>query len=644
MQGGDIGNAITVSTPKTSTVIYATGGSPGDINSDILAFADMVNIHVIAGSGSGGSLLANIIAGLDPLYETKASEVALELPAGGGGSILESGVGTSFIQTDNNIGDGPVDPGHAAGTYVDVVSAAGSMTWDHVWAGLENDGVTWGGNIDSDFIAGVPMGVTAPVSLNFDNATMQDLQDANDSITITNALRAGGVAGTPFGVLSNLNGILEAAGSINIGALDIYGNAVGNDGVAGRHIAAAGMGYKDAIIDAQNILSIGGGTVTGVLSGTFSAGLFVPANQAGPSPLNPNDLGPLKAGTVLTTGEVDIGTAGTPLTVGQWNQTATGNGIAGITLADLLNGSTLLPGQNTLTAESGTDAAYAPAFSIGATCNINMNIVVQGLPSLGNVNPDPATGNATNVSIASFGGIGNGDGAAGSLGNSYATVILTDMGLFNFVMSNIDAIIAFNTGGVVNAGGVMISGGLANPSAPSTLIPLQAGGIVTETTASGPVILGTDNNLNITAKGYGVGGLGVEFDTAGYDYFNQMNGGTFFASPADLLGSWGLGNLGGSLIASCNNFDSVTGGLPGDNLSFSFYGAGENVTGNLLAANNIASLSSPDDLTLIDAPDAFPGSPVASDDFYAMAGLSGLAALSPTTAPPCSPAGTTPAS
>ncbi|MFI5378402.1 MAG: hypothetical protein ACHRHE_03775 [Tepidisphaerales bacterium] len=545
-----------------SVLVYATGGSAGDITSNILADADIQDIHIIAGSGSGGSLKANVVAGLDPLY----------LPGVGGG--IKESLSFNEILADNDIGSGNTN----------VVSSAGSMKWTTVSAGNESDKVAFGGNVNSDFLAGVRVGDTTPLQVNINDSTLPVFQNQGDSITIT-TLQAGwtqdGVnqdGNATNDLNSNLNGTLVAAGNITVTNLQIDGNATGNDGVAGGHIAAAGMGFKAASTfgAGANTLTIGTGSkITGDLNGTFSAGMFVPANTAANSPINPADAGPMAAGTVLTLGNVSI--AG--LTVGRWVQGATGNNDGnGVTLGELLSG-----------AETGADTSFAPVFSIGATENIAATINVIGRPIIppvivSSVESNQATatggiasdGDATNVSIAAFGNVGG-------------AITASNKAQFNFVMSNIDAVIARNSSN-------------ANPTTPSNaslFLPLNSG-------------QAGNNSLNITAKGFGTGGLDIEFDTAGYDYFNQVATGSF-------LGSFGLGSLSGTLNAQ----DATpSNGLSVGVLSFAFVGAGQDVSGNLIASGNIVTrLSS----ATTDGSALFPN----SQDADAVAGLSASNVFNP---------------
>ena len=616
--GGEIGDAG----ESEYVLVYATGGSPGDITSNILASADINGINVIAGSGTGGSLLANIIAGLDPLYEPNGF-------GGGGGGIIGS---NNEILANNDIGNGPVDPGHSAGTYTNVVSSAGSQTWEYVESGLENDGVFFGGGMNSNFVAGVPIvpvgsdPANSPVRTHFNDAKMPIMQDADDSISIYDfyaEVNSTSPIVPPFGIgatNSNLNGMLEAAGSITIVNMYIAGNAIGNDGVAGRHVAAAGMGYKDASFADPNQLNIGTGDGYGFnissevisgsacivydLLGTFSSGMFVPANSgatvgtgvgaftvATNSPLNPADLGPMVAGTVLTLGSVDI----YDMTVGRWVQTATGTtGLGvGITLANLLS-----------KADAGTNQAYSPDFSIGATLDIKADIYAEGRPSQSNVSPDPDDGDIAAASVAAFGSI---------CGSAYAN----DAANFTFVMSNIGSVSALNS----------THEDPTTPSSPSFFLPLNS---------DDPD--DSDNDLSITAYGYGIpggtqlpgglglaGGVSVEFYTAGYDYFYDLNGGTF-------LKSFSMGSVTGYLIAESNSFDA--GGLSADNVTFAFYGAGQDVTSDagIGAANNIEALTNATQLAtddgIIGAGAQF--STLSADKFYMIAGLSALGGTSPT--------------
>ena len=566
VNGVYVGGNIASTAQNPGLGIYATGASAGNITSDIIAAAGMVDIQITAGSGSGGSLLANVIAGAD----------------GQGG--VSANLSSSFIDADNDIGQGNLH----------IVSSADSQTWARIRAGLQIDGVAFGGNINSDFLAGTvagrPMGIDSNGNVvggnvNSSNLPIFDVDD--DGIFIT-LMQAGWVDGADEdGIVSNdmnshLNGTLVAAGDITIGNLQIDGNAIGNDGVPGGHIAAAGMGSKHT----TNDLNISSGYVVVDVLGTFSAGMFVPFDNSGNNPLNANDRGPLQVGTVLSAGSANI-----TLEMGRWMQSATGvNGADGINLAELVAGT-----------ESGANTSFAPTFSIGATNNVTANINVVGRPYAapqtgpGNVSPDPADGDAMDVSIAAF-------------GNVSGNIVVEDTGDFNFGMSNIDAVTA-------------IGGGGADPSSPSTGLGLNDG-------TSG------DLNVNITSNGSGQGGLRVDYFLAGFDYFTRINtGGSLPAAsnaPAgsvatapktpDFWASFGRGNLNGNLSAL--DADPTNGYEVGD-LLFALVGAGNNLNGSLYADDDIIALNGGPTL------DGTPGLVPQNQDGDIIAGLSANLSISP---------------
>ncbi len=521
----------------------------GDINAPITAADDIVDILIQAGTGLGGSLLANVVAGLS-----------------GSGGIY----GTNNIVADNNVGT----PG-----FTTVISAAEDVNFNSIMAGqmpLIHVVGTPFGNINSNIVAGTqPVGATLPlpVTTHFNDATMPILSNTDSSIWI-GTLQAG-LGGTAN--VYNLNGTIEAAGSIDIEGLVIDGNAIGNDGQAGGHVASAGVGYLSATFSNPNLLEIDGGTVTGTLSGKLSAGMFVPFNDAGPSPLNRNDLGQLQAGTVLTLGAVNV-----DLTVGRWVDTP-------IALTDVLSG-----------AVSSANAHYIPQFSVGATHNVYLDIYAQGQPFAapqtgpGSVTPNPADGDIVGVSIAAFGALEGYVGAADS-----ASVTMA--------MSNIDAVTALDT---------QQNG---NPSNPSTNLPLNDGVSNVNVGLSG---IGINNDLSITAYGADVGGLNLGFYTAGLDIFTEMNTGgvpTAAIKPATSLAtapfngdtywtSWGMGSIiasqessGGGDFASpfvmgggpsLQAFDAdPTDGLEAGKLTFAMIAAGQDNYAQVLASDDITAVT-----------------------------------------------------
>lgn len=526
---GNIGDGLF---PNRALGITATGASPGNIYADILAAGNMVNIVVTAGSGTGGSILGNIVAGTD-----------------GSGSIVSTNINSSTLSSrllaDENIGNA---------NHTNFVSAADNIGFYLVESGRQtHDGPT-GGDINSDFLAGTVGGL--PVQANINSSTLPIFDfGSNDSITVTNLLAGWNVDTNGDDLAtndldSNLNGTFVAAGSISLLYVGIDGNATGNDGVPGGHIAAAGMGNKESLNTLEFGTTFSSG-ISGILNGTLSAGMFVPNDQAGPNPINPADVGALQAGTVLSLGEVIVGNNADGLHVGAWDQSATGsNGADGITLHELLD-----------EAELGANASYAPNFSIGATHNIDLHLRVAGLPSAGNTagtvhlphNVDPGTGDATDVSIAAFGSV-NGH------------LVVADTADINFVLSNIDAVTAINA----NSG---------NPSAPGTALPLNAGG-------SGSLNgIGTVNNLNITSNGAADGGLDVEYFLAGLDPFVLL-GSSSLTVVGGFWSAFGLGSIDTNLTASDAH---PSDGLEAGNLSFALIAAGQNVNGNLYADNDIIS-------------------------------------------------------
>ena len=559
----------------------------GDITSPITATDDFFNVRIQAGTGLGGSLLANVIAGL----------------SGMGGFY-----GSNYIQADNNVGT----PG-----FTTVISAADDVNFVSIMAGqmplIHIVGIPFG-NINSNIVAGTqPIGaaIPLPVSVHFNDATMPILSNEDDSIDI--GLLQAGLGGTAN--VYNLNGTIEAAGSIDIEDLVIDGNAIGNDGQPGGHLAAAGVGYLSATFSNPNLLEIDGGRVTGTLSGKLSAGMFVPFNDAGPSPLNRNDLGQLQAGTVLTLGAVNV-----DLTVGRWVDAAP------ITLAGVLSG-----------AVSSANASYIPQFTVGATHNVYLDIFAQGQPFAapqtgpGSVTPNPADGDIVGVSIAAFGALEGYVGAADS-----ASVTMA--------MSNIDAVTAMNT---------QQNG---NPSNPSTNLPLNDGVSNFNVGLSG---IGIDNSLSITAEGHDVGGLNLGFYTAGLDIFTEMKTGgavpTAAIKPATSLAtapfngdtfwtSWGMGSIvsfqeessGGGDFAitqpvmvggpSLQAFDAdPTDGLEAGKITFAMIAAGQDNYAQVLASDDIIAVT---DSTTTDGTAGFSTQTGLNADIAA--GLSANSNLDPT--------------
>jgi len=556
---GSSGNISGVYQSDNQIDIIATGASAGDITSDIVATGDMVNFLIKAGSGSGGSILANIVAGRQTAAEEAAGTV-------GTGAMVTAG-GTNAIIADQDIGE----------LGVNVISAADGIELTYLLSGQQTvqdlnaspaDPID-GGNINSDVIAGVPVSALGPVESNIVDSTIPIMRNANASIFI-GQMGAGTVDGpdqdgnTMNDENSDLNGILTAAGSILIEVMAIDGDVVGNDGVAGRHVIAAGMGWLGSgtpfAAGSSNhaVVEISSAQITDNLAGTISAGMFVPFLNVNNSPINANDLAPLQAGTVLTLGEVFISS----MSVGTWDQSATGsNGSNGITLAEMLAGT-----------ETGANQAFAPTWSIGATHNITANISVVGRPWVapqtgpGSISPNPADADGTAISIAAFGGV---------TGN----IRFEDSGDFTFVMSNIDAVTAIDTN----------ESQPGNPSNPSTNLWLNAG--------QAGAAIGADNTLNITAAGFGTGGLDVDFFTAGFDYFVRLNTGgvptaadapagstTTTPLQASFWTSFGFGNIDATLRAQDAD---PTDGLEAGDLSFALIAAGQNISGDFVATDDI---------------------------------------------------------
>jgi hypothetical protein len=546
--------------------ISATGASAGDITANVLADGNLNNIFVDAGIGTGGSINANIIGGTD----------------GTGGFT-----GTNTLNADQNIG---------LADNSNVVSAADDIVFGTVAAGLQTSvdpltpaDVVDGGNVNVDFSAGIPVGQTVPVgapgsafTTGIADANLPTFQSDDDTITIT-TLDAGNVAyatdldASALDELdSNLNGTLAAASSITVTTTHIDGNAVGNNGTAGGHVAAAGLGWLGsgtpfaAGTANHAILTLGtggGSTIVGDLTGTVSGGLFVPFNNTNNSPLNANDLASLQSGTVLTLGEVVLGAPGT-LSVGRWLQDGTGvnGGEAGISLTELREGT-----------ESGANVAFAPTTSVGSTHNASVNVAVVGRPFAapqtgpGTVTPNPADGDGTNISILSFGSV-------------TGTSTFADSASFNFIISNADAITAIDTAGN------------GNPSSPST------NGRFNSSTASGAI--GTDITLNVTASGNGAGGLTIGGLLAGYDYFSIQAGGPATNAPAGSTATTGVSGTGsannalrafgvGSITPSGTGYHANDGdptdGLEAGDFTFGLIGAGNSISGTFAAQDDLTA-------------------------------------------------------
>ena len=223
--------------------IVATGASAGDITSNIRATGDIVNILIRAGGGTGGSLLANVVAGV----QTAAEAAAIPQLVGHGsikvlaamvnpgpiaapiadGSFIPAilGGGTNQIIADQDIG--------ALG--VNVVSAADNIYFDVVAAGVQAavdpatpTDLVDGGNVNSDFLAGVRIGQFGPIETNVNEANLPIFQNENDSITIV-TMQAGWTQDSSADADaiatndndSNLNGTLAAAGSITVSTMQI---------------------------------------------------------------------------------------------------------------------------------------------------------------------------------------------------------------------------------------------------------------------------------------------------------------------------------------------------------------------------------------------------------------------------------------
>ncbi len=531
--------------------IVATGGSPGDVTADLLVNDDLINFTIDAGSGAGGSLLADVVVGRD-----------------GTGAIRDTG-SNNRITADENVGSQVLG---------NVISAADGIDLFLVEAGAPPNDLTivsprpgFPGNVESDILSGVPIGATVPLETNVNDANLPIFQnDGADSIIVDN-LRAGWQVDTDGdGVEANdmdshVYATLVAAASITIGSMQIDGSVVGNDGVPGGHVAAAGMGWMGSATPFaagsanHAVLTISGGTIVEDLSGTFSAGMLEPFDRAGASPLNPNDLGPQQPGKVYTLGELDIAYTGGVLTVGRWIQDYTGvNGTDGITLEELLAGT-----------EGAANASFAPTFSLGATYSVSADINVVGRPYVapqtgpGSVSPDPADGDGTAISIVALGVVQN-------------TINFEDSADFTVVLSNVDAVTAIDTGGSTPG----------DPSSPSTSMPFNAGGV-----ASG---IGTANTLNVTARGNGEGGLDVDVVAAGLDFFVLIDGGPASNAPAgsnstnprvpDFWAAWGAGNLSGSWIAQDAD---PTNGLEVGDLTFALAGAGDDLSSSFIAQDDV---------------------------------------------------------
>jgi hypothetical protein len=345
----------------------------------------------------------------------------------------------------------------------------------------------------------------------------------------------------------------------------IAGNFVGRDGVGGRGLVSAAA-YLGATFAAPNNLVLTG-TIVGDFVGSLNSGAFVPFDNSGDSPFNPNDVGPMQAGTVLTLGDLDV-----DIDVGRIR--GGNNGVVGgdgITFGEAMTGT-----------ESLADRTFLGTTTFSSTHDSVFDVNVIGRPwspvlgqsGPGTVTPNPADGDGENISVLSFGAV-----------NGQFT--FEDSGDFNFVMANVDAITAIDTSGASPG----------DPMDPATTLPFNAG-------ESGGGI-GEDMNLSATAVGSGEGGLEVEVLAAGLDPFTRID--TAGAAPTglqvpvnslaqapktpDFWSSWGDSEISTSAVWTAMDADPTNGLEVGD-LTFALIGAGEEIDGGFIAQDDIIARTS----------------------------------------------------
>jgi hypothetical protein len=477
-------NAINASGAITSTQIYATGGSPGDITGDILAAGTINGTTIKAGSGTGGSILANIVAGTD-----------------GTGALTNVS-----ILADDSIG--------AAG-FTHVISASDTSVLTAVRAGLQTVASVTpanaidGGNLNSDITVGRLVGTLLPQRTNFSDANLPvfSTNSAGGSPSLTiNALQIG-QTNASTNLNSNINAAIVAANSVTISNFYVDGNVNGNDGVAGAHFVAAGLGYLS-----NSTAQINGGTVLGNLGGSISAGTFADTALT------------IVPGTVLSLGAVNL----TGLVVGTWIVPATG------TLETILAGTT-----------PTTVSSIVPAFSIGATSGATVNVTAQGLQfaapqTATGTNINAATGNVSGVGIAAF------NGTSGAVTAANAAQL-------NYILANVDALTSFKTSS-------------ANPSAGATNNSLNSGNSVNQALS---VIANNAGNGKTAQTGidvdYDLAGFDIFAVRSGTAFYNGFGlgalTGSLTSNDPNGFDGWAAGSLSIGLFAAGGN---VTGSLIAD--------------------------------------------------------------------------------
>jgi hypothetical protein len=597
--------------------IVPTGGDTGNGYRTIYRF-DGINGLTLMADDDLGQVTGNIISAADSIDIT-ALEAGLNLVTPG----LDPG--------NTELGY-PNGPDSAGDIHIDIVAGTRLTSGEPVTgitgidpAVLVDSGLPFSQNINDANLPGVETLVNDD-----DDITILRLSAAEEGMFVPD------YPGTEDLVEGNgnLQGTFVASANLTILDAFINGNMVGNDGVPGGRALVAGASYTGegsfftpANPPVENFLTIQM-QIEGTITGPLSVGAFVPFNMFDDEAIGTDAGGPFQAGTVLT-----LGTIQGELSVGRMD--SRWQGVHGVDVdddgIDEPNGITfeeVLAGQ-----ESLADNNFLPRGTIAATNDIRLDFTIMGRPffnpqqALGSEIRDAGDGDLVAGSIYAFGDIENDsfftgtvqtpvtindikDGDISLVHNALGNVIAygiaaADALNINFIMANVDAVTAIDTGFF---GGTGVPG---DPSTPSTRLPLNFadGDLSANILALGAGngigeadYVDTDNDgVTDEPDEFALPGISGGHISAGLDPFVLLNtdpdtNGGIIGLPANPIPpppgtmpngvtiqqpavagfaeAWGFGSITGVIGA----FDSdPTDGMESGDITVTFIGAGEHI-------------------------------------------------------------------
>ncbi len=257
----------------------ATGASPGDITADMIAPGNMIAVLRDAGTGTGGSILANTIAGTS-----------------GAGSMINVN-----LEADEDIGDRTGATVYRVAADDDLISVALLAGWDS-WPGAEPFTNADSGGVFVQIAAGAANGDPGPT------ITAGDTEgDFDSSGAITGlAIDASGDVGFDTGGPQLFVAATDAITGLTINSGDLAGGSLGLASVAETGPGGPRASLRDATDDTGVFVNVD----AGIQSGTWS-----PANTVGLTIASQGQVGRAVEGENYIRADGNVSGAATPTAI-----------------------------------------------------------------------------------------------------------------------------------------------------------------------------------------------------------------------------------------------------------------------------------------------------------------------------------------